>query len=598
MLENPSSLVLLLLLVPVIILYLLKPKPKSLKIPSLMLLISAGKNRDLRSFFQTLIRDPLLLIQLAAITIMVFSLVNPYFSTNTPYSSTVIVLDNSASMSSTDVSPDRFSQAVDIASGYIKDGKTSLILAGGTPLLLFKDADIQKAIPELRAQRASSTGTDLSDAMLLAAELAGKDGSKIVVISDFSGQDITFAKKMLEAKSIPVDYRQVGAARSNIGIIDALVSENSVKFTVKNYDASEKDITVGLDGGISQTRSIKPGSKEYFSIPVRPGKNTISLEPHDDLHADNVLYISMPVISKKRVLILSDIIETAPVSIAFNSIPGVEVEETTFVRAPRKPDHSIVVLHNYSRDSLLPGTMDDLRIFVEGGGTLVFEAEEELAFIDTKGLLPVEVSGRAKPSGFKVESSDLTSGLEFGVSGYLKSTLKEGAVALASAPEGPVLAYWNVGAGRVVYLGINDRWGDFHLQTSYPIFWYRLLESSFPAAAELNFKTGTVLPLGTEITVAAPSSTIETSDLYLGDAGFYEIGDKTIAANLLDEKESDITVRKIDNTKSDNTDSDNTGSEKTFGTKIEKIHLVVLFSIFAIILLALELYYLKHRGDI
>lgn len=598
MLENPSSLVLLLLLVPVIILYLLKPKPKILKMPSIMLLISAGKKRDLRSFFKTLIRDPLLLIQLAAITIIVFSLVNPYFSTNMPYSSTVIVLDNSASMSSTDVSPDRFSQAVDIASGYIKDGKTSLILAGGTPLLLFKDADIQKAIPELRAQRASSTGTDLSDAMLLAAELAGKDGSKIVVISDFSGQDITFAKKMLEAKSIPVDYRQVGAARSNIGIIDALVSENSVKFTVKNYDASEKYITVGLDGGISQTRSIKPGSKEYFSIPVRPGKNTISLEPHDDLHADNVLYISMPVISKKRVLILSDIIETAPVSIAFNSIPGVEVEETTFVRAPRKPDHSIVVLHNYSRDSLLPGTMDDLRIFVEGGGTLVFEAEEDLAFMDTKGLLPVEVSGRAKPSGFKVSETDMTAGLEFGVSGYLRAALKDGAAALASAQDGPVLAYWNVGAGRVVYLGINDRWGDFHLQTSYPIFWYRLLESSFPAAAELNFKTGTVLPLGTEKTVAAPSSTIETSDLYLGDAGFYEIGDKTIAANLLDEKESDITVRKIDNTKSDNTDSDNTGSEKTFGTKIEKIHLVVLFSILAIILMALELYYLKHRGDI
>ncbi|MDP3106258.1 MAG: BatA domain-containing protein [Candidatus Methanoperedens sp.] len=598
MLENPSSLVLLLLLVPVIILYLLKPKPKILKMPSIMLLISAGKKRDLRSFFKTLIRDPLLLIQLAAITIIVFSLVNPYFSTNMPYSSTVIVLDNSASMSSTDVSPDRFSQAVDIASGYIKDGKTSLILAGGTPLLLFKDADIQKAIPELRAQRASSTGTDLSDAMLLAAELAGKDGSKIVVISDFSGQDITFAKKMLEAKSIPVDYRQVGAARSNIGIIDALVSENSIKFTVKNYDASEKDITVGLDGGISQTRSIKPGSKEYFSIPVRPGKNTISLEPHDDLHADNVLYISMPVISKKRVLILSDIIETAPVSIAFNSIPGVEVEDTTFVRAPRKPDHNIVVHHNYTRDSLLPGTMDDLRSFVEGGGTLVFEAEDDLAFMDTKGLLPVNVSGRAKPSGFEVESSDMTNGLDLGVSAYLKATLKDGAVALASAPEGPVLAYWNIGRGRVVYLGMNDRWGDFHLQASYPIFWYRLLESSFPAASELNFKTGTVMPLGTAKTVAAPRATIETSDLYLGDAGFYVMGDRTIAANLLDEKESDISVRKIDNTESGNTDPDNTKSEKTFGTKVEKVHLVVLFSIIAIILLALELYYLKHRGDI
>ena len=597
MLENPTSLVLLLLLLPVIILYLLKPKPKTLKMPSIMLLNSPGKKRGLRSLFETLVRDPLLLIQLAAITIIVFSLVNPYFSANTEYGSTVIVLDNSASMSATDVSPDRFSQAVDIASGYILGGKSSLILAGSTPLLLFKDAESQKAIQELGGQRAGSTGTDLSDAMLLAAELAGKGESKIVVISDFSGQDITYAKKTLEAKSIPVDYRQVGVAGSNIGIIDASVSEGSVKFTVKNYEASAKDITIRQDGGISQTRRIKPGSKEFFSIPALPGKNTLSIEPPDDLQADNFLYISMPVISRKRVLILGDIVEKTPISIAFNSIPGVEVEETTFIRAPRKPDHNIIVLHNYTRDSLLPGTMDDLRSFVEDGGTLVFEAQDELAFIDTKGLLPVEISGRAKASGFDVKSSDLTGGLDLGVSGYLKATLKEGAVSLASAPEGPVLAYWNVGRGRVVYLGMNDMWGDFHLQTSYPIFWYRLLESSFPAS-ELNFKTGTVLPFGTSKTIAAPHTTIETSDLYLGDAGFYEIGDRTIAANLLDEKESDITVKRIDNKETDNTDSDNTESEKTFGTKVEKVHLVVLFSILAIILVAIELYYRKHRGDI
>lgn len=593
MLENPSSLVLLLLLLPVIILSLLKPKPESLKIPSLMLLISAGKKRNLKSFFQKLIRDPLLLIQLAAITIIAFSIVNPYFFTNAPYGSMVIVLDNSASMSATDVSPDRFSKAVDIASGYVRNGKTSLILAGSTPLLLFKDAESQKATAELRNLKAGSTVTDLFDAMLLAAELAGKDGSNIVVISDFSGQDITYAKKTLESKSIPVDYRQVGASGSNVGITDALASKGSVKFTVKNYGSAAKDIMVRQNGVLSQTRSIKPGSREFFSIPALPGKNTISLEPPDDLQADNFLYISMPVISKKRVLILGDRVEKTPVSIAFKSIPDVEVEETTFIKATRKPDQNIVVLHNYTRDSLLPGTMDDLRSFVEKGGTLVFEADDDLAFMETGGLLPVEVSGMAKPSGFDVESSDLTAGLEFGVSAYLKATLKEGAVALASAPEGPVLAYWNVGRGRVVYLGTNDMWGDFHLRTSYPIFWYRLLESSFPAAGELNFKTGTVLPLVTSETVAAPRATIETSDLYLGDAGFYALGDRTIAANLLDEKESDITVKKIDNT-----DADNTESEMTYGTKVEKVHLDSLFSIIAIIFVALELYYLKHRGDI
>lgn len=559
MLENPSALLLLLLLMPVIILYMLKPKPKTRKMPSLMLLISPGKKRGFRSLFKTLIRDPLLLLQLAAITILVLTLVNPYFSAKAPYENTVIVLDNSASMSANDVIPDRFS-----------------------------NADHEKAIGELRAQRPGSTGTDLNDAMLLAAEMLGRSEGKLVVISDFSGQDITYARKMIEARNINVEYRQVGAGGANAGIVEASVESGFVKFAVKNYDAAVKNVVVRLDNGISQTRTIKPGSREYFNTPVHPGKNTISLEPEDDLAVDDFLYVSMPADMKKRVLILSDKVEESPVSIAFNSIPGVEVDEAAFMRAPRKPDHNIVVLHNYTKESLLPGTIDDLRIFTEEGGTIVFVATEDLPSMDTKGLLPVDVAGRARPSGFEVVKIDLTVGLEFGVSGYLKAALKEGAVALASAPEGPVLAYWNIGRGRVFYLGLNDGWGDFHLQASYPIFWYRLLESSFPAANELNFKTGTVLPLGTLEAVAAPHSNIETSELYLGETGFYVIGDRTIAANLLDEKESDITVKKINDT----------DYEKTYGTKVEKVHLDVLFSILAIILLALELYYLKQRGDI
>ena len=593
MLENPSSLVLLLFLLPVILLYLLKPKPKSRKMPSLMLLISPQKKRSFRSFFGIIIRDPLLLIQLAAITILVISLVDPYFLTNTQYENTVIVLDNSASMSARDVSPDRFSQAVEIASEYIKSGRTSLILAGSTPMLVFKDTDSEKAIRDLKEQKTASTGTDLNEAMMLAAQMLERNNGRLVVISDFSGQDIIYARKTIEARNIPVEYRQVGTGGSNAGIIEASMGNGYVKFAVKNYGAFEKTINIGLGDTISQTLVIKPGSKGFFNIPVHPGKNTIFLEPQDDLQADNFLYVSMPELMKRKTLILSDKVEKNPVSIALNSIPDVQVDEETFLRAPRKPDHSIVILYNYTKDSLLPGTIDDLRNFAEEGGMLVFEAEDDLEFMDTKGLLPVEVSGRAKPSSFKVAKTDITEGLEFGISGYLNATLKDGAVALTWAPEGPVIAYWNLGRGKVVYIGMNDLWGDFHLQVSYPIFWYRLLGSEDPAIEEQNFKTGTIIPLGISKTIAAPHGNIETSDLYLGDAGFYTFGERTVAANLLDEKESDISIENVLSK-----DIENRDVEKTFSTKVEKLHLDVLFSFIAIILLAFELYYLKRRGDI
>jgi len=127
-------------------------------------------------------------------------------------------------MSSADVSPSRFSQAVDIASGYMTGGKSSLILAGSSPRLLFKDADSKNAIMELRAQSPGSTGTDLSEAMLLASEIAGGSETKIAVISDFSGQDTTFAQKILEAKNISVDYWHVGGTGKNAGIVEASVS--------------------------------------------------------------------------------------------------------------------------------------------------------------------------------------------------------------------------------------------------------------------------------------------------------------------------------------------------------------------------------------
>ena len=70
MFENASALYLSLIMVPVILLYLLRPKPRPIKIPSLMLL-SSERKKKLKSLFDKLIKDPLLLLQLLAIMIIV-----------------------------------------------------------------------------------------------------------------------------------------------------------------------------------------------------------------------------------------------------------------------------------------------------------------------------------------------------------------------------------------------------------------------------------------------------------------------------------------------------------------------------------------------
>ncbi len=559
MFENPSALMLLALLLPVIILYLLKPKPMTLKIPSLLLFHPEISKKSRKSLFKTLLHDPLLLIQLIAITILVLGMANPYYLGSAGAGGTVIVLDSSASMASADVSPDRFSKAVDIAKEYIENSdKVSLILVENTPVLLLREADRQKAIHALWQLKPKATGTALNDAVLLGSGLLRNEKDKLAVISDFSGQDITQARKIIEAKGISAEYRQVGKDGSNMGIVEAVIDGNNLRFTVKNYDDAEKDVQVKViqkDSMVWMNRTIKQGSREFFHAGNISGVARVSIDPGDDLSLDNTLFISVPEKIKERVLLISDSTDKkTPIALAFNSIPSISVDKVSFDRAPRTFDYDMVVLHDYTRNSPLPGMMGDLRRYVEGGGVLVFVAGEELQFMGILGLMPVNVSGMADPSRFVTGNTGLTRDIDFGISGYLKAMLKEGAVELASAGEGPVLAYWTVGKGKVVYLGINDKWGEFHLLPSYPVFWFNLLKFSNPASSELNYK----------------------------------IGEKTIASNLLDEKESDISIKKID------FETEKKGSE----ANVERKHFETVFSIFAILMIALELYYLKYRGDI
>ena len=571
MLENPSSLMLFAIILPIILLYLLKPKPRPFEIPSLMLLLPDMRKMNLRSLFKTLVRDPLLLIQLITISLLILSLANPYFSGNVRSQHTVIVLDSSASMAARDVSPDRFSQAVDIAREYVRNSdRVSLILAQNTPLVLLKEAQGRTALDMLSHLIPKATGTDMNSAMLLAAGLFGNDKAKLVVISDFSGQDIIQSRKIIEAKGIAVEYRQVGSGGSNTGIVDTAIQGNDLKIYVKNYGDAGRDIRINLinnDHLKTFNRTLKPGSREFIQIPnISTGRTIVEIEPHDELRIDDTLYVSMPSSNRHRALLISDSVnKKAPVSVAFNSIPSVEVDEISFDRAPRTFDYDIVVLHDYTRNSPLPGTMDDLRIYVERGGTLVFVAERELQYMDTGNLLPVNVSGVAKLSRFKVRNDELTKDIDLGISGYMKAELREGAVELASGEEGPVLAYLNTGKGKVVYLGINDE-GEFHLLPSYPVFWFNLLNFATSASTELNVKTGTLLH----------------------KTGFYKIDDKTIASNLLDEKESDISIKGLE--------IEDNGRE--YGKNIEKTHIGVILSIIAILFITFELYYLKNRGDI
>jgi hypothetical protein len=105
---------LLLFLVPplLILLYFLKLKRKPLSVPSTFLWKKSIEDLHVNALFQWLRQNVLLLLQLLAVLALVYAILAPRFHGSTGRGKHyIIMVDNSASMSATDVQPSRLEQA-------------------------------------------------------------------------------------------------------------------------------------------------------------------------------------------------------------------------------------------------------------------------------------------------------------------------------------------------------------------------------------------------------------------------------------------------------------------------------------------------------
>ncbi|HJO02182.1 MAG TPA: hypothetical protein QF458_04650, partial [Candidatus Woesearchaeota archaeon] len=143
------------------------------------------------------------------------------------------------------------------------------------------------------------------------------------------------------------------------------------------------------------------------------------------------------------------------------------------------------------------------------------------------------------------------------------------------------------------YYGIIDEVSDFRTLPSYPIFWNLLI--NFIAETEdirnFNTKTGRIFTINQQH-VKTPSSSLTTSRVIFDEAGIYEFNDKKFAANLLDEKESDVVGGNVFKEESESIDV-----LKEHSTE-RNLSLSVLILLGVFLLMCFEVYYLKRRGDL
>ncbi len=595
----------MLVLVPFILMYLIKPKLKEKVIPSLMFLIKNNKQSIQASFLRNLMRNFLFIIQLIVLSSLAFSLAMPYIAI--PYKSssehTVVVLDLSASMQAKGGSNTRFDYAIREVKPRLS-GRVSIVLAQNQPLLLLKEGTRDEALNLLSRLKPKATTTNIGDAVAIAKDLLKGRKGKVIIASDFisdEDSDLLVMRRDLLSKGNSMEFVNVATAARNIGIVDMKVNKYDTKIRVKNYNDEPYDVKVKLvkDNEVLDETTVSMAAKsvEALSFDTPLGVSRIELEVNDDFDVDNSAYISTPLSKKIKVLLITNK-DKSYLQYALEASNDIDLE----IRNPPiinafNINHDIIIIADVDKDEVIPSDIVDIKRYVERGGKLIVAAQDDLAQIDMLEMLPISLESISENSIICVDLiNQFTNHLEgnkcFTNSKYFVGKIGEGSAAIASAGTNPIMIMRDLKLGTVFFYGIFDDVSNFKTQPAYPIFWNQLINYLVGTGnlMDYNFKTGVMLPIE-EQTVKTPSIDMKTSMLFMEEAGLYELKDKVIAANLLSETESDISGEKI----IDDAEAEISGDiERQEVDMSLELGLIAL----ALILLWVELVYIKKRGDI
>ncbi len=572
-------------LIPLIIIYLIKPRPVKQAVPSLMFFIKQSRLSKKDTFFRHFQRDILFLLQLLAISLLAFSATQPYLTTTKDVSSvnTVFVLDVSASSHVKEGQTTRLEAAKEKIKELSGD-KTTLILSKATPLIALQDADKTDLMSYLNRHPGTEEESSIGEAILLAGETITNNKGRVVVLSDFintKGLNPETAKNILITKGIHVDFiSTAGQEKNNVGIIKLVPGETAITGYVKNYNTQEQTVTLSTQGQ-EQALTIQPGGIETFLITPQEAVTEIILKPEDDFMTDNKVYVSKPNLNNLKLLLITNN-KSKFVEAALNSLEGItlDIAEPPLIT---NEDYDVYIIHNINKNIILPGTFEAIKEKVKQGASVIIHAQPDSAAINYQGLNPLPLLNLSTtPTAIITDNINaFTRDIDFGTAKTFFTTDTHNTTTIASANGNTLISLTPLGDGVLAYYGILEKDSDFKLNPSYPLFWTGLINflTDTPDLEDINLKTGT--------TIHTQDGTFHT----LEKTGLVQIGDQTLAVNLLNEEESTINPT------------------QTFGKTITtyllepvrdevKTRLFYHLLLLGTLLVTLEFAYMKARGEV
>jgi hypothetical protein len=588
-LTNPAAFIGLSLILPIILLYLLKPKPKIVPFPSTMFIRFIEKNKRFTSFLQRFIHDPILVMQIFIISLLVLSLVNPFYTTKQEQrelESVVFIIDASASMQATDVTPNRFESSVATARDVIRDlnenDEVSIVLAENIPITVTTGRSLEDAWLTLGKLEPADTPSNLGDAIMLARDmLLHSERRKVIyVLSDFAGGgglDPQLARKIAVLSGINVEFLKVGVRGANTGIVSltarrSVVRENELFLTasVRNFHPVKYGTTLRVLSGdkvlASSEKTIDAGGEEfyYFKPNITSSEQVIKAEliGGDDMSVDDLAYVQIPAVRVNRILLLTSEGSDRYLRLMLESLKNVNIQYAIPPVLPEVTGFDIIILGNVRGENILPGTFRDIKNHVAKGAAFVVVAADSVGSIEDKNMwsiMPVDLLAvSSQETGVQVKQEhqvlDDVSFEQVIVKRHFNAKERDNhtkTLVQTKTTRAPIISYRPHGDGYVAYVGVNSNpdSSNLYYSSSFPIFWSQLIKyltRPRDTGMDRSLQTGEYYSVPEGAKVKTPQgSWVESKTIFLDKAGVYTIaypdGSEEFTVNLLDPVESNTT---------------------------------------------------------
>ena len=313
---NPAAFYLLGCIPIVVALHFLRLRRHTHRVPSIMLWLSTDEDRRANVPFQRLRNLLPLILQVLFLLLVTLSAVRP--ALHRPgfiQGRAILIIDNSASMSATEMGQTRLALAKQAALKHIEQ-----VAAGGGMMLMLTNADpvqvafttdtakLQHAIENIPQSEAPRNLQPAFDAAIRYAE---SPQDQVFFISD------NFEN--LPDISLPVHKIGVGGAAENIGIVhfsvEIVADKYEVLIGIRNFTDAPRELDVQLaveDEPFDEKAVTIPSSKTKSILFSGDPSGLIGkvmsahLQLEDDFLLDNSAFALLSTVSSLRILLVSD----------------------------------------------------------------------------------------------------------------------------------------------------------------------------------------------------------------------------------------------------------------------------------------------------